>query len=123
MLIVFFCLLLVFFFMLFLLYFIFFFFFSSRRRHTRSLRDWSSDVYSSDLEKLLVALRGMEFGVSEHPLQLSACFVFGNRRVQREGLDTIAMQSNSPKCLRPVFPALIFYIDRSRASKPKATNS
>src|SRR6266496_5738893 len=29
--------------------FIFFFFFSSRRRHTRSLRDWSSDVCSSDL--------------------------------------------------------------------------
>src|SRR5690349_24208957 len=26
------------------------FFFSSRRRHTRSLRDWSSDVCSSDLE-------------------------------------------------------------------------
>src|SRR6266496_5249511 len=26
-----------------------FFFFSSRRRHTRSLRDWSSDVCSSDL--------------------------------------------------------------------------
>src|SRR5690349_22950528 len=29
--------------------FYFFFFFSSRRRHTRSLRDWSSDVCSSDL--------------------------------------------------------------------------
>src|SRR5205814_4500379 len=26
-----------------------FFFFSSRRRHTRCLRDWSSDVCSSDL--------------------------------------------------------------------------
>src|SRR5438874_3043169 len=29
----------------------FFFFFSSRRRHTRSLRDWSSDVCSSDLRR------------------------------------------------------------------------
>src|SRR5438874_7380655 len=29
--------------------FFFIFFFSSRRRHTRSLRDWSSDVCSSDL--------------------------------------------------------------------------
>src|SRR6266496_126399 len=28
---------------------LYFFFFSSRRRHTRSLRDWSSDVCSSDL--------------------------------------------------------------------------
>src|SRR5579871_1213473 len=31
------------------MFFLFFFFFSSRRRHTRSLRDWSSDVCSSDL--------------------------------------------------------------------------
>src|SRR6266536_1870607 len=34
-----------------MLYF-FFFFFSSRRRHTRSTRDWSSDVCSSDLRDL-----------------------------------------------------------------------
>src|SRR5690349_23013722 len=31
-------------------YFLDVFFFSSRRRHTISLRDWSSDVCSSDLE-------------------------------------------------------------------------
>src|SRR5690349_23309779 len=31
------------------------FFFSSRRRHTRSLRDWSSDVCSSDLGTLCMA--------------------------------------------------------------------
>src|SRR5690349_22441769 len=36
-------------FIFFFVYFFFFFFFSSRRRHTRSLRDWSSDVCSSDL--------------------------------------------------------------------------
>src|SRR5437868_8799374 len=43
-----------------IIYFIFFyyllryflFFFSSRRRHTRSKRDWSSDVCSSDLQAL-----------------------------------------------------------------------
>src|SRR5699024_11246728 len=29
-----------------------FFFFSSRRRHTRSKRDWSSDVCSSDLHEI-----------------------------------------------------------------------
>src|SRR5207247_4896193 len=28
------------------------FFFSSRRRHTRSTRDWSSDVCSSDLRQM-----------------------------------------------------------------------
>src|SRR5699024_6396806 len=32
-----------------------FFFFSSRRRHTRSKRDWSSDVCSSDLEADILA--------------------------------------------------------------------
>src|SRR6266704_2308645 len=31
------------------------FFFSSRRRHTRSKRDWSSDVWSSDLRSLHMA--------------------------------------------------------------------
>src|SRR5690349_16230261 len=33
------------------LFIFYFFFFSSRRRHTRSLRDWSSDVCSSDLSE------------------------------------------------------------------------
>src|SRR6266576_2338094 len=32
---------------------VFCFFFSSRRRHTSSLRDWSSDVCSSDLDGIL----------------------------------------------------------------------
>src|SRR3989440_7689506 len=38
------------------LYHFFFFFFSSRRRHTRSDRDWSSDVCSSDLFTLPSAI-------------------------------------------------------------------
>src|SRR6266849_9568110 len=41
-----------------------FFFFSSRRRHTRSTRDWSSDVCSSDLTKqaaLVAANMGRRF--------------------------------------------------------------
>src|SRR5699024_11934865 len=32
-----------------------FFFYSSRRRHTRSKRDWSSDVCSSDLELAILS--------------------------------------------------------------------
>src|SRR5437868_7694352 len=35
----------------------FIFFFSSRRRHTRSKRDWSSDVCSSDLVMAFATLR------------------------------------------------------------------
>src|SRR6266403_3935339 len=42
----------------------FFFFFSSRRRHTRSLRDWSSDVCSSD-PKGQVTQHGTSGGASE----------------------------------------------------------
>src|SRR5204863_4237289 len=39
----------------------FFFFFSSRRRHTRSLRDWSSDVCSSDLWNFALIAKGGAF--------------------------------------------------------------
>src|SRR5699024_11714155 len=60
-----------------------FFFFSSRRRHTRSKRDWSSDVCSSDLnirvllkEDLKLAAddtvyRGPRLAVSKFLLRLS----------------------------------------------------
>src|SRR5216683_4649393 len=40
-----------------------FFFFSSRRRHTRSDRDWSSDVCSSDLGAELEEMPGDGFDV------------------------------------------------------------
>src|SRR2546421_7372719 len=38
-----------------------FFFFSSRRRHTRSDRDWSSDVCSSDLTAAVLKMDALEF--------------------------------------------------------------
>src|SRR5437868_11866959 len=38
-----------------------FFFFSSRRRHTRSKRDWSSDVCSSDLVDAVAILDAAGF--------------------------------------------------------------
>src|SRR2546428_1628074 len=43
-----------------------FFFFSSRRRHTRSDRDWSSDVCSSDLPRGSLAIREQALG-PDHP--------------------------------------------------------
>src|SRR5438874_4634493 len=46
-----------------------FFFFSSRRRHTRSLRDWSSDVCSSDLS----VKRGIRPVSSDSPRRGSRC--------------------------------------------------
>src|SRR5690349_9559779 len=44
-----------------------FFFFSSRRRHTRSLRDWSSDVCSSDLAQ--------HFELAPHPADKAPAFL------------------------------------------------
>src|SRR5699024_602405 len=48
-------------------FFSIFFFFSSRRRHTRSKRDWSSDVCSSDLNRLLHSIVGLRgYAVNSH---------------------------------------------------------
>src|SRR5207249_9042986 len=45
------------------------FFFSSRRRHTRSKRDWSSDVCSSDLERMTLSSGCLKCARGEgHPL-------------------------------------------------------
>src|SRR6266536_4613756 len=45
------------------MYIMSFFFFSSRRRHTRSTRDWSSDVCSSDLACVVAGLAGIATGL------------------------------------------------------------
>src|SRR3989440_7049158 len=55
----------------------FFFFFSSRRRHTRSDRDWSSDVCSSDLSSGISTLDELTRVVDipeedEHPTDAAA---------------------------------------------------
>src|SRR2546421_7173647 len=44
-----------------------FFFFSSRRRHTRSDRDWSSDVCSSDLA---VEVKQLQIALNQTKAQL-----------------------------------------------------
>src|SRR5207249_9446819 len=47
------------------------FFFSSRRRHTRSKRDWSSDVCSSDLSMVLVIVQNLQVhGRSDNALNM-----------------------------------------------------
>src|SRR5690349_19682693 len=55
------------------------FFFSSRRRHTRSLRDWSSDVCSSDLliEKQITT-------PDQYPLSLNALVNACNQKSNRD---------------------------------------
>src|SRR5438105_9178080 len=69
------------------------FFFSSRRRHTRSTRDWSSDVCSSDLcapaggPQVRIAVRWLESEGDPDP----ALFAFdGQERLDRIGKRLLA---------------------------------
>src|SRR5207249_5518977 len=70
--------------------YIFYFFFSSRRRHTRSKRDWSSDVCSSDLPKTRAfpkARLSEPFSKTTRPRSWRAaplCFRSEERRVGKE---------------------------------------
>src|SRR5690349_15968953 len=65
------------FYVLLLYVFLFFFFFSSRRRHTRSLRDWSSDVCSSDLTREDADLHRWVVGLSVVTAVVVALLVVG----------------------------------------------
>src|SRR5204862_3432961 len=56
------------------------FFFSSRRRHTRSLRDWSSDVCSSDLRIRDEERRGREVEHAEVVRRLSTVLAGGSSK-------------------------------------------
>src|SRR5204863_3876550 len=66
-----------------LIFVYFFFFFSSRRRHTRSLRDWSSDVCSSDLESAsaiyaagaVFAWAGISFALGHRFLEVARQYI------------------------------------------------
>src|SRR5216684_8525341 len=49
-----------------------FFFFSSRRRHTRCSRDWSSDVCSSDLGKVVKVDRVEWKAIPDHQTAINA---------------------------------------------------
>src|SRR5699024_1661094 len=60
------------------------FFFSSRRRHTRSKRDWSSDVCSSDLTIAWQGENGVEITSSSEERTNAALDVFKERLIRRK---------------------------------------
>src|SRR5699024_11879657 len=99
------------------------FFFSSRRRHTRSKRDWSSDVCSSDLtlvqpvtanlseviffiteEQSLKHLAGCfrirHFTGSYLPINLAQCRRSEERRVGKERMERRALSKRRQKVIR-----------------------
>src|SRR2546428_2643029 len=67
------------------------FFFSSRRRHTRSDRDWSSDVCSSDLQLALRALDLVRAAAARQP-RLREVVHGGRARVRPLGPDPRRMR-------------------------------
>src|SRR5437868_11271820 len=72
----------------------FFFFFSSRRRHTRSKRDWSSDVCSSDLDDLARAhTRRAAAGGRDHLVHDGGDPVGSGSRFRRSEEHTSELQS------------------------------
>src|SRR5216683_1993271 len=75
----------------------FFFFFSSRRRHTRSDRDWSSDVCSSDLTHDLRAHLGTFDGFTA--ARSSKCRQSGERRSLLEETGILAV-AKPTRCKR-----------------------
>src|SRR5699024_11549548 len=67
------------------------FFFSSRRRHTRSKRDWSSDVCSSDLHSAHFSPSGDKIACFGHEYEFSGAtlnelFIFDVHNKQRSCL-------------------------------------
>src|SRR5207253_6114022 len=82
-----------------------FFFFSSRRRHTRWPRDWSSDVCSSDLGRVLIArcnLRNARGHPIGWPLPLPWYFLI---RLAWAGVLACPWSSPLPYGCLPAFPA------------------
>src|SRR5438105_5704987 len=73
-----------------------FFFFSSRRRHTRSTRDWSSDVCSSDLGMFSEAITDLEKAVQLKPTnKYFAIYLFlAQSRARRNSKDHVRINAS-----------------------------
>src|SRR5699024_12001446 len=84
----------------------FIFFFSSRRRHTRSKRDWSSDVCSSDLSSFI-----------HTPCQYKNDILFSSTSfidkliTNYSTVDSFYLQhmENVDKCRKPIAPCYLFW--------------
>src|SRR5207247_4219661 len=87
----------------------FYFFFSSRRRHTRSTRDWSSDVCSSDLARVLGL---MQYLNEAHLVKQGMRFWFYNS-------ETVSFDDCSEIGGRYLARVPAFQVDRSTRSEER----
>src|SRR5699024_11923879 len=78
--------------LLFLYYFYCLFFFSSRRRHTRSKRDWSSDVCSSDLTMAILIPTPVAIPILAIPVTLAVRLIQMVERLVATPIPTLAAQ-------------------------------
>src|SRR5438067_11310226 len=95
------------------------FFFSSRRRHTRSKRDWSSDVCSSDLVVVrwrLVAIVGKSLVAASWIEVLVFGFRRGRPLASREDLHVLASRSEERRVGKECRPRWSPYQLKQRTS-------
>src|SRR5438874_276597 len=92
------------------------FFFSSRRRHTRSLRDWSSDVCSSDLNAVEVRILQYPPRAAQELVPVAHCeIVVKNLRDRpRRVIDRSQHKLAIARQLRAPLPALRLLFDHFR---------
>src|SRR5699024_550440 len=106
-------------------YCIVFFFFSSRRRHTRSKRDWSSDVCSSDLMPFQEAVyemftTGKNSDLQHALLKISKYLIekelnhFLSEIKPKYDANTMRPNGNLPSLLSAMYLSL-FYLDSNQA--------
>src|SRR6266536_5288451 len=84
----------------------FFFFFSSRRRHTRSTRDWSSDVCSSDLDEVFELFLNLE----ANDEQLDFPTLYASGRAGYAGLTDDVREGD----LTPLFETIVSHVPAPR---------
>src|SRR5438105_12233398 len=95
----------------------YFFFFSSRRRHTRSTRDWSSDVCSSDLSALNRPSQSLLTRAMQSPSRR-------NRRLLDQAASPVLPQLHLPASVsmpRPASPTFIWPFSQPSRSPSLST--
>src|SRR6266513_4962021 len=103
------------------------FFFSSRRRHTRSKRDWSSDVCSSDLVSTGITTALYEIPVDTAPKVQHIWAAFGRTSIELDAIEREACsglsQLGMATTLAPVDSREVLRCDRCQLVQFRTNNN